>query len=102
MADTSRLPAPLLDNYEWQFQGACRSHDPELFFHPDGERGSNRANRERAAKAICATCPVIEQCASHALSAREPFGIWGGMSEEDRELIYARQQRSRQIGREVA
>ena len=52
MTDTSRLPAPLLDNYEWQFQGACRAYDPELFFHPDGERGSNRSNRERAAKAI--------------------------------------------------
>ena len=99
MADTSRLPKPLIENYEWQFDGACRQADPELFFHPDGERGAKRANRERAAKAVCATCPVIEQCAKHALSVREPFGVWGGMSEEDRELIYSRMDRSRKAAR---
>jgi WhiB family redox-sensing transcriptional regulator len=28
------------------------------------------------------------QCAAHALSVREPYGVWGGMSEEDREVVY--------------
>lgn len=91
MADISRLPAPTADQYDWQFQGACRGEDPEAFFHPEGERGPSRAAREAKAKAICATCPVIQQCAAHALSVREPYGIWGGMSEDDREEIYARQ-----------
>jgi WhiB family redox-sensing transcriptional regulator len=40
---------------------------------------------------ICATCPVLKQCAEHALSVREPYGVWGGMSEDDREAIYAKQ-----------
>jgi WhiB family redox-sensing transcriptional regulator len=97
MADISRLPAPSADNYEWQFQGACRGEDPETFFHPEGERGPSRAAREARAKAVCAACPVIAQCAAHALSVREPYGIWGGMSEDDREQIYARQKLSRNI-----
>ncbi|MEY4347598.1 MAG: hypothetical protein RIS43_17 [Actinomycetota bacterium] len=97
MADISRLPGPIADTWEWQFQGACRGEDPESFFHPDGERGPARANREAKAKAICATCPVIKQCAAHALSVREPYGIWGGMSEDDREEIYAREKRTVRI-----
>jgi hypothetical protein len=46
-----------------------------------------RANREAAAKAICATCPVIAACRKHALAVQEPYGIWGGLSEDDREAI---------------
>ena len=97
MADISRLPGPIADTWEWQYQGACRGVDPESFFHPDGERGPAREAREARAKAICATCPVIQQCAAHALSVREPYGIWGGMSEDDREVVYARQKRVARI-----
>ncbi|MDQ6650092.1 MAG: WhiB family transcriptional regulator [Actinomycetota bacterium] len=93
MTDISRLPGPTVEKWEWQLLGACRSYDTELFFHPEGERGPSRVNRERAAKAICATCPVIAQCAAHALAAHEPYGVWGGMSESDREEILARRDR---------
>ena len=87
MTDIRRLPGPLVDNWEWQLQGACRRYDSELFFHPEGERGPSRANREAAAKAICATCPVLQRCRAHALASREPYGVWGGLSEHDREAI---------------
>jgi WhiB family redox-sensing transcriptional regulator len=69
-------------------QGACRGEDPGTFFHPEGERGPARAAREAAAKAICASCPVLERCADHALRVREPYGVWGGLTEDDREHIY--------------
>jgi len=74
----------------WQDHGACRSADPLLFFHPQNERGSARLRRDRAAKLICAGCPVRLECADYAVRAREPYGVWGGLSEEDREQIYAR------------
>ena len=57
MAEISRLPIPVMEEWEWQYKGACRDLDPEMFFHPDGERGPRRRNRENAAKAVCATCP---------------------------------------------
>lgn len=85
MADVSRLPQPVADVWAWQLQGACRTAEPSTFFHPEGERGQARSARVAAAKAICATCPVIAQCAAHALSVREAYGVWGGMSEEERE-----------------
>ena len=87
MADISRLPGPNADLWDWQLDGACRDEDTEVFFHPEGERGSARARREQAAKSICARCPVITSCASHALAVREPYGVWGGLSEDDREAI---------------
>ena len=89
MTDIRRLPGPQADKWEWQLHGACRGRDTEVFFHPEGERGPSRANREAAAKAICAQCPVIAQCREAALSAHEPYGVWGGLSEHEREDIIA-------------
>ncbi|HEV7208322.1 MAG TPA: WhiB family transcriptional regulator [Mycobacteriales bacterium] len=101
MADTSRLPGPSADQWDWQLRGNCRAADPAMFFHPEGERGPRRDARERAAKAVCRTCPVLERCATHALAAQEPYGIWGGMSEHERGRILARTRR-RTVPRAVA
>jgi WhiB family redox-sensing transcriptional regulator len=88
MAELSRLPEPLIETWSWQAHGACRGKDPEMFFHPEGERGRSRRLRVEIAKAVCATCPVIVACREHALSVREPYGVWGGMSEEERRAAY--------------
>jgi WhiB family transcriptional regulator, redox-sensing transcriptional regulator len=101
MAELSRLPIPLSDVYEWQYQGACREADPALFFHPEGERGPSRRNRDQAAVAICAGCPVIEQCRQHGLSVQEPYGVWGGLTEDDREAIYTAQRRTERQSRTI-
>ncbi|MDF3312003.1 WhiB family transcriptional regulator [Rhodococcus sp. T2V] len=69
---------------DWQSRAACRGTDTDLFFSPDGERGHARARRERAAKQLCHDCPVLTDCRTHALTAAEAYGIWGGMSETDR------------------
>jgi WhiB family redox-sensing transcriptional regulator len=87
MAEISRLPQPIADQWEWQYEGSCRTMPSEMFFHPDGERGPRRRNRENAAKAVCASCPVIQHCRAHALAVQEPYGIWGGLSEDDRLAI---------------
>ncbi len=91
MAEISRLPIPVMEEWEWQYQGACRDLDPEMFFLPVGERRPRRRNRENAAKAVCASCPVIAACRAHALAVQEPYGIWGGLSEDDRAVILERQ-----------
>jgi WhiB family transcriptional regulator, redox-sensing transcriptional regulator len=91
MADFSRLPGPNADLWDWQLRGLCRGKDSSLFFHPEGERGAARSSRETAAKEICMNCPVQIPCANHALKVREPYGVWGGMTEEEREEHHARQ-----------
>ena len=87
MTDIRHLPGPGSDFWEWQLRGACRGLDTDMFFHPDNERGPRRASREAAAKAVCARCPVMRECAEHALRTREPYGIWGGLGETERDDI---------------
>jgi WhiB family redox-sensing transcriptional regulator len=82
--DDGRLPEPLADNWDWQLEAACRGMDSNLFFHPPNERSRARNRRVAAAKTICGTCVVVECCLEHALLVKEPYGIWGGRSEEER------------------
>ena len=96
MTCTTRLPKPVTDVWDWQMHGLCRGVDSSMFFHPDGERGRARAQRETRAKEMCRQCPVLMQCRSHALTVAEPYGIWGGMSETEREL-HARHRRTTRI-----
>jgi WhiB family redox-sensing transcriptional regulator len=90
MADFSRLPGPNADLWDWQLVAACRGVDSSLFFHPEGERGAARSAREAAAKEVCMRCPVRAECATHALSVREPYGVWGGLTEDEREEMMGR------------
>lgn len=87
MASTSRLPMPLHESYDWQYDGACRTANPETFFSPESERGPRRRAREAAAKAMCDVCPVVRQCLQHALEVQEPYGVWGGLNATEREHI---------------
>jgi WhiB family transcriptional regulator, redox-sensing transcriptional regulator len=77
-------PRPLADDWDWQYQAACKGMDTEIFFYTDRERGPKRERRERIAKSICASCPVINKCREQALRLAEPYGIWGGLTEEER------------------
>ncbi len=90
MPQPDQLPGPNADIWDWQLQGLCRGVDSSVFFHPDGERGRARLQRERRAKEMCRSCPVMTQCRAHALDVGEPYGIWGGLSETERELLLKR------------
>ncbi|MFT4089002.1 MAG: WhiB family transcriptional regulator [Gordonia sp. (in: high G+C Gram-positive bacteria)] len=90
-ATLENLPGPNADFWDWQRLGECRGLDSSVFFHPEGERGHARLQRERRAKQVCAGCPVLIQCRTHALEVDEPYGIWGGLSEHDRNEIRRRQ-----------
>lgn len=78
----------------------CIEEDPELWFGPhvcsdecDGKRGcyiakseEGRFRRIQVAKNICRSCPIVKECGDWALDTRQPFGIWGGMTERDRRV----------------
>lgn len=69
---------------DWRIKGSCSGEDPELFFYPDGEKGAARAKRAEAAKKVCKTCPVINTCLEWSIQTGEQYGVWGGLSEEER------------------
>jgi WhiB family redox-sensing transcriptional regulator len=87
-------PRPIIEEWEWQYQAACKGLATDIFFYSDRERGPKRAKREKIAKAICATCPVIKECRDQALRLAEPFGIWGGLTQEERFAILNRKSQS--------
>ena len=66
----------LLDT--WTDQAACKGRT-DLFFVNRGD--TTRMNK---AKAICKTCPVIDNCREYVTYNPERFGIWAGMTEKDR------------------
>lgn len=64
---------------DWRQQGVCRTEDPEAMFpHPGDEVGIEYA------KDVCAVCPVRATCLEYALTNRIEFGVWGGLTEEER------------------
>ncbi len=73
--------------WDWQLHAACRGGDTDVFFHPWGERDPSRSRRDARAKAVCAGCPVARECGAYALATREPYGVWGGMTADEREEI---------------
>jgi WhiB family transcriptional regulator, redox-sensing transcriptional regulator len=81
---------PIVRNAEswgWQLSARCRGADSSVFFHPDGERGLKRRQRQQNAKRFCAQCPVVMDCLEYSLRFREPYGIWGGIAEDERHKI---------------
>ncbi|MGD0983350.1 MAG: WhiB family transcriptional regulator [Acidimicrobiales bacterium] len=75
----------------WQAKAACRGPHAVVFFPPSHpERKDERIARERIAKEICRTCPVVKSCLEYAVRIREANGIWGGLNEAERKQIVDR------------
>lgn len=69
----------------WVQNAACGGRtDLEHLFFP--ERGVPSS----IAKSLCRQCPVQVECLRFALDTRQPFGIWGGLSAEERERMLRR------------
>jgi WhiB family redox-sensing transcriptional regulator len=77
------------DGGSWRVKAACRSSDPDLFF-PIGTTGGAK-EQIVAAKHICQECGVAAQCLEFALLTNQESGIWGGLSEDERRKVRARQ-----------
>lgn len=70
---------------EWSDRAACLAAEPEQFF-PVGAGGA-AGWETAAAKAICGGCDVLTQCRDYALETRQPFGVWGGLDEDERRVL---------------
>lgn len=68
--------------HNWREQAACAGMDTEEFF-PLGRPGPARAQTNQV-KRVCATCPVAQQCLEFALNNAIDYGVFGGMSADER------------------
>lgn len=64
----------------WQDNAACKDADSSIFL-------SGVTSRVNKAKAICATCAVIDECLAFAL-ANDDFEphVYGGMTGDERRI----------------
>lgn len=119
--------APRVYNYrdsdDWKVHGLCAPEptpDPPEWLHldvPSTQKWRNEwAIAEQArvwsvffpdskmyadeAKAICRNCPVQVRCLTFALQTRQDFGVWGGLTENERKRLLKR--RTRQARRDLA
>ena len=73
----------MTDTNQWLQQAACRGLDPELFYPERKQRTTN-------AKAVCADCPVRQECLDDAMAnetQRWRHGIFGGLTAQERDLL---------------
>lgn len=79
----------------WQSQGNCLGMNPDLFFPGKGSR-----LEIDQAKAVCNgrppvdeddagidPCPVKQQCLDYAMRTHQFWGVWGGLSQRQRERL---------------
>jgi WhiB family redox-sensing transcriptional regulator len=68
----------------WRDRAACKDMETDLFFAEQGEN-----HKVKAAKAVCAGCPVVHDCLHEALKISDLPGVWGGLSFSQRRSLRA-------------
>lgn len=65
---------------EWQDRALCAEVDPDAFFP---EKDIPKVD----AKRICRSCDVQPECLAYAVRNGERHGIWGGLTEHERDAL---------------
>lgn len=82
---------------EWREQAACRDMPKSMFVRESMTRAA-----QQEAKAVCAGCPVMNECREMALELADsgrvidvPIGVWGGTNEAERRAMLSRRRRAK-------
>lgn len=78
--DLARLPRNPSPPDCWQEGSACYGTRPETFF-PRSEEAAGPA------LAFCHRCPTRTLCLAWALRNGERYGVWGGLTEQQRRRL---------------
>jgi WhiB family transcriptional regulator, redox-sensing transcriptional regulator len=74
------LPANPTPPDMWQESAACFGIDPDVFFPVSEEEAG-------PALAFCGACGIRAECLSWALKNSERYGVWGGLTEQQRRRL---------------
>ena len=74
----------------WETRGSCRNnkYHPDLWFPTKNEEFTTQL-----AIKICFSCPVIMECRATSIARGEKNGVWGGLSEDQRQQMIKQQKR---------
>lgn len=75
----------------WTSEARCVETDADVFFPEPGFHAAD------VAKKICQQCEVVAECLEAALKRHERYGVYGGHTPKERELI-SRQRRKKAGG----
>lgn len=78
--DLGSLPANPSPPDMWQEEAACFGIDPDVFFPTSEEEAG-------PALAYCSACGIRETCLAWALKSGERYGVWGGLTEQQRRRL---------------
>ena len=78
--DLKSLPRDPAPPDMWQEHAACHGIDPDVFFPTSEEEAG-------PALAYCGSCRIREMCLSWALKNGERYGVWGGLTEQQRRRV---------------
>lgn len=67
----------------WREAAACLDTPVDVSFFPDKQDLGAIVK----AKAICATCPVADECLTWAIETNQGDGIWGGHTPKERRKL---------------
>ena len=65
---------------------ACHGN-PEPFYDDHRILSGPHIKAEREAKALCAGCPIRDDCLARAIKHDEQHGIWGGLTPDERNRL---------------
>jgi hypothetical protein len=70
----------------WLANAACRGMNTWVWFYKKpGRDGAHERLVKARAKGVCSQCPVRWRCLAEYIE--EPFGVFGGYDEDEREVI---------------
>ena len=81
--DLQTLPADPSPPDMWRERAACFGIDPDTFFPVTEDEAG-------AALTYCGACKIRQECLAWALKNGERYGVWGGMTEQQRRRIQRR------------
>lgn len=68
----------------WREEASCKDWPAPDDFFPD------QAAPRPAVLLVCGRCPVAQACGTEALRSGQRYGVWGGMTEVDRDRLTGR------------
>jgi WhiB family redox-sensing transcriptional regulator len=81
--DVNALPRHPTPPDRWQDRAACFGVDPDVFFPISEEEAG-------PALTYCRVCRIREECLAWALKNGERYGVWGGLTEQQRRRLQRR------------
>jgi len=85
---------------EWRPRAACVDVPTSIFYsHSEITTSGNnvvemRVNALRVKDAYCNKCRVKSECLEFAMETNERYGIWGGLTERERQTLRRQRQRA--------